>query len=85
MTQSIVIYTPLQDALYNQGMFIPLIGGMGVGVITFLVLVKLFEIISAWLKKPYHWGIRGIPDRIVVIIAVISIIAGCLTFHWLFN
>ena len=82
MTQSIVIYTPLQDALYNQGMFIPLIGGMGVGVITFLVLVKLFEIIAAWLKKPYHWGI---PDRILVIIAVISIIAGGLTFHWLFN
>ena len=42
-TQAIVVYTPVQDALYNGGMLIPLMGAGAAGLLVFVVLMKMFE------------------------------------------
>lgn len=71
-TQSIVVYTPIENALYNGGMMIPLIGGLGAGLILFILLIKLAERVL---------GYRRMTEWIMGSIAVVSLIVAFLVFN----
>lgn len=74
--QSITVYTsPYQRDFYESGMLIPLIGGLAVGFILFLALMKLAErVVGGYRVSNLTMGGA----------AVFALCAGALTFHWLF-
>lgn len=74
-TQSVVIYTPVQDALYNSGLLIPLIGGMAAGVLVFVALSMMF---GRWVNSP---GGRRWADWIMGGSAVIALTLAGFVFH----
>lgn len=75
-TQSIIVYrNPAEAAFWESGMLIPLVGGLGVGFILFLVLMKIATKVSR------DW--RGPSNFVTGAAAVVSICAGVLTLLWL--
>jgi len=74
--QSITVYTnPYQRDFYESGMLIPLIGGLAVGFILFLALMKLAERMI---------GSRRVSNLTMGGAAIAALCAGALTLHWLF-
>lgn len=74
-TQSVVIYTPVQDALYNQGLLFPLVGALVVGAIVFVALSMMF---GRWVNSP---GGRRWADWVMGGSALAAIVAAGYTFH----
>lgn len=74
-TQAVVVYTPVQDALYNGGMLIPLIGGLCAGLVVMLLL--------AWIAGKMSRSWRGPNGLVVGLCCVVSLVAGGAVFHWL--
>jgi len=76
-TQSIIVYTnPYQRDFYESGMLIPLIGGLTVFFITFLILM--------WVAQKVSRDWRGPNNFVTGAAAVGGICIGALAFHWLF-
>jgi len=80
MTQPVIVVvtaSPAEAAFYYGGFAIPLMGGLAVGFVVFLLLMKVFD---RHINGPgSRWA-----NWILGCSAVISLIAGALTFHWLF-
>lgn len=75
MTQSIVVYSPIENSLYNDGMLLPLVGGLGTAFVVFILLM-------VWAERIF--GNHKVNDLATVGAATIALIAGALTFQWLF-
>ena len=73
-TQTVVVYTPFQDALYNGGMVVPLIGSLVAGTLLFTVLMMLAE---------RFLGIHRVTSFMAAGIATSSVALAVLVFHWL--
>lgn len=75
-TQTVIVYrNRVEHDFYESGMLIPLIGGLGVGLLTMLFL--------AWLVGKLSRDWRGPNGLVVGACCVASLCAGVLTFHWL--
>lgn len=75
-TQSIIVYrNPVEAAFWESGMIFPLMGGLGVGFIAFLILMRIAEMTI---------GDHRINNLVIGGAAIASMCAGALTFHWLF-
>jgi hypothetical protein len=76
-TQSIIVYRNPAEAMFWEGGYaFPLIGGLAVGLLLFVVL--------HWAAGKLTKNRFGPSDHVMFVIAVISIVAGGLTFHSLF-
>ncbi len=76
-TQNIVVYTPVENALYNGGMMIPLIGGLAAGFVVFLLLAVAFE------KITRRWSIGKLDNMLLGGFGLIAAGIGASVFHWL--
>lgn len=73
-TQSIIVYrNPIEAAFWESGMLLPLMGGLGVGFIVFLLLM--------WIAGKVSRDWRGPPNWMTASAGVVSVIAGFLVFH----
>ena len=72
--QRIVVYTPMEDALYNSGMLIPIGGAAVTGLIVFVVLMRIFE-------RKVGYGNRRGAEWLVWGSALAAIAAAALVFH----
>lgn len=76
-TQTVIVYrNRAEHDFYESGMMIPLIGGLGVGLLTMLFL--------AWVAGKLSRDWRGPSGLVVGACCVASLVAGVLTFNWLF-
>ena len=69
--QTVVVYTPVQDALYNNGGVIPLLAGLGAGLVCFLLSIYLIGKI---------FGEKRLNDLVFGSISMLSFAAGLITF-----
>lgn len=76
-TQSIVVYTPVEHALYNGGMLIPLMGGLLAGFLVFLVLAALFERVTR------RWSIGKLDNMLLAGFGLVAAGCGAAVFQWL--
>lgn len=73
-TQSIIVYrNPAEAAFWQSGMFVPLFGGLGVGMLVFILLTHMFD-------RAINRSNNNTP---MIVCAILSVIAGAFTFHWL--
>lgn len=72
----IVYRNRAEHDFYESGMMIPLIGGLGVGFIVFLLLAGLAK------KLSRDW--RGPNDFAMGAAIVVALCSGALMFQWLF-
>lgn len=76
-TKTVIVYrNRAEHDFYESGMMVPLIGGLGVGLLTMLFL--------AWLAGKLTRDWRGPSGWMVGICCLASVAAGVLTFKWLF-
>lgn len=76
-TQSVIVYRNRAEAdFWEGGYFIPLIGGLGAGLITMLVL--------AWIAQKLSRDWRGPNGYVVGAACVASVCVGLLVFKALF-
>lgn len=74
-TQSVVIYTPVQDALYNGGLLVPLVGSLVVGGLVFAAIMMMT---GRWVNS---FGGRRWADWVMGGSALAAIAAAGYTFH----
>ena len=75
MTQSIIVYSPVEYALYQGGLMIPLLGACVVGGLVFVILARLFD------RKLNSFGNSGSSDWLMGGFALVAFIAAALVFH----
>jgi uncharacterized membrane protein len=74
-TQTIVIMTPVEDALYNGGLFFPLLGAGVAGLVVFMAIMIS---VGHWMNTS---GGRRIADWVTGGAALAAIVAAVLVFH----
>lgn len=79
MPTSIIIYrNPLEQAFWESGLLIPLIGSKGIFILSFVLITLVIDRYSFSL-----WKTRRVPTYITVLTGVISAILAVLTFNFL--
>ena len=81
-TQSIIVYrNPAEAMLWEGGYVFPLIAGLGAGFLTFVFLMWA---LGLWNQRKTRRARVVVPEQAMIAAAIISIIIGGGTFHWLF-
>lgn len=74
-TQSVVVYTPIEHALYAGGLLFPLLAALVVGTAVF---VTISVITSRWLNRSENLHHA---DRFIAGAALLSLVAAGFAFH----
>lgn len=72
--QSVVVYTPLEAAIYNSGYGVPIAGACIAFLVAFLVSYKIAELVGPR-GMNFHRGASQIATAISFVVAAVAAIA----------
>lgn len=81
-TQSIIVYrNPVEQMFWEGGFAFPLFAGLAAGFLTFVLLIKIAEMLSNLIARR-HPPLES-NTWVVSLISIVSFGAGGAMFHWL--